>query len=128
MKITSNPLRRVFVEFAEEILKKKRVVGFSASTFPDYDRLYRIITAEIESLIGPSKPALFTWLYEPTDVQDALDEFEKEPFDIRSIEDPPYTFRTFDYPTVNYTYFAEREVESPTNPPSTTPFEIMEKS
>lgn len=119
MSLTSDPLRRVFIEFANEVFKKNRAAGFIATTLPDYDRIHRLITVEIESLIGKSKPALFTWLSDPKAVQDALDEFEKGPFDIAKITDPPFDFRTFDYsPPINYTYFEEQEVKPLRDTPS----------
>lgn len=119
MSLTSDPLRRVFIEFANEVFKKNRAHGFIATTLPDYDRIHRLITAEIESLIGTSKPALFTWLSDPMDMKDALDEFKKGPFDIGKIREPPFNFRTFDYgPPINYTYFEEQEVKPLRDPPS----------
>lgn len=110
MSLTSDPLRSVFIEFAKEVFNKNR--NIISTTLPDYDRLHRVITAEIESLIGTSKPALFTWLSD-REVQFALDEFKKgATFDIRNMTDPPFNFRTFDYgPPINYTYFLEQEVE-----------------
>lgn len=112
MSLTSESCRRVFIEFANEVFKKNRASGFIATTLPDYDRMHRLITAEIESLIGTSKPALFTWLNDPIAVQDARNEFKKGPFDIGKINDPTFNFRTFDYgPPINYTYFEEREVK-----------------
>lgn len=88
-------MRAVFLEFANEIFEKK-------SPFPDYDRLYKFITDEIEKVVKPPQVALFTWL-SPEEIARAKRELnENNQSKIDKIDDPS-KIKKFVYPEVSLT-------------------------
>lgn len=95
MKVTSEPLRTVLIEFSKEIFESDRHI-------PDYDRFDKMITDAIAN-----KTASFTWL---TFIQRlrATVELKIRKFDIRKDIENPSTKLRFNYPSVNYTFFAEQ--------------------
>lgn len=107
--IKSDALRRVFVEFVNNIFeddaspKDKSENINSNVTILHYDRLYQIICDEIEK-VNPSRPALVSWIKDE-DRTKAIEESTEIPT-ISSINDP-FGMIEPEYPEVNFDYFYE---------------------
>lgn len=100
MDVKSMPLQTVYVAFAEECFKKN-------GTFPDYDAIYDIITAQIKEIVRPPTPAFYSWLT-PKIKWEAYGEMIEKPLPYikNSILDPKLIdFENFKYPNVDFDHF-----------------------
>lgn len=98
--VKSLPLQMVYIAFAEECFKEN-------DTFPDYDAIDDMITAQIREVVPPPTPAFFTWL-PPKIKWEANDEMiEKSLQQIKnSILNPKLIdFVNFKYPHVDLNHF-----------------------
>lgn len=100
--VKSIPLQMVYVAFAEECFKKN-------GTFPDYDALDDLITAQIKEVVPPPTPAFYTWL-SPKIKWEANGEIIEKPLPQvkNSILDPKLIdFVNFKYPDVDLNHFID---------------------
>lgn len=74
------PLRKVFMAFASETFK-------TGSSFPDYNYLDKIISAEIKGVTKTSHPALYTWI-NGNHMDIARQELAKIPDTVTGIPEP----------------------------------------
>lgn len=102
-QIESDAMRRVFIEFANNIFDDNR--NSKDITILYYDRIYQIICEEIER-IHPSKPALVSWI-KNEDRSKAIQELAEIP-KISSIDDP-FGVVEPQYSEVNFNYFYEHK-------------------
>lgn len=98
--VKSKPLQTVYVAFAEECFKEN-------GSFPDYDAIDDVITAQIKEVVSPPTPAFYTWLT-PKIKWEANDELIEQPLPQikNSILNPRLIdFENFKYPDVELNYF-----------------------
>lgn len=107
--IRSFKLQRVFVEFSRHVFSEKMKGNISRtlgdSSIPFYDRMYNIITEDIEKYKLP-KPVLFSWMT-GDQMKEAEKELKNKPLpDIASIKDC-FAQSDYKYPKANFTYFQQ---------------------
>lgn len=98
------PLKRVFLTFADEVFKKRW-----GSNSPDYDLLDHVINRAILEMDPPPQPVLFTWLESDMSSRNAaISDLLKSP--IQKAKDiPSRSIGNFIiYPPVNFNYFHDR--------------------
>lgn len=93
-------MRNVFMKFAWQIFKDVR-------EFPNYERMDRYITAQINNLLAlnqPNEPVFFTWM-DQDDIEEALEHISSNPIpNIQTdIKDPRQI--NLHYPDVDFDHF-----------------------
>lgn len=102
-QIKSDALRRVFIEFANNIFDDD--TNDKGITILYYDRIYQIICEEIDR-VRLSKPALVSWIKDE-DRSEAIQELAEIP-KIASIDDP-FDIIEPHYSEVNFNHFYEHK-------------------